>query len=155
MTSTSAGRAILGCVAIAASLIAVDCTSVAAGDARGPSRHCSDVVAAALTSPDHTVIGAFACMSAREQNFWHRWAISEDGQLPEVVRYNGLTRAGPVDGYDHSARWAAASYMSNLDDRKHLYLVRSIQDPTARGFLVLVTNENGLVDNFTLLVYEM
>ena len=141
-------------MAIAASLLAADCTSVAAGDARGPSRHCSDVVAAALTSPDRAVIGAFACMSPREQSFWHRWAVSEDGQLPGVVRFNGLTRAGPVDGYDHSARWAAASYVSNLDDRNHLYLVRSIQDPTARGFLVLVTNEDGRVDDFTLLRYE-
>ena len=80
---------------------------------------------------------------------WHSWAISPDDQLPEVVRYNGLTAAGPLDGYDNQVQWAAAGYVADLDADHHLYLVRSIQDPTARGFLVLATTKNGLIQSFT------
>jgi hypothetical protein len=117
-------------------------------------RHCSDVVARALTSPDHTVVGAFACMSRDEQDFWHRWAISRDDQLPQVVRFNGLTTAGPVDGYDNQVQWASAAYVADLDDHHRLYLVRSLQDPAARGFLVLTTTNVGLVQAFTISLYQ-
>ena len=83
---------------VTALLALCGCTPPVVNGAADMTRHCSDLVAQALTSPDRTVIGAFACMSTEEQNFWHRWAIARDDQLPAVVRFNGLTPAGAVDG---------------------------------------------------------
>src|SRR5215467_11694194 len=144
-------RALSVCIGIAVLLTPVGCTVVHTDTARDGWRPCADIVARAITSPDRTVVGAFACMSPEERNFWHRWAISRDDQLPEVVRLNGLTRAGPVDGYDNDVRWSAAEYFSDMEVNHHLYLVRSVQDPTARGFLVLITDLHRLVDHFAFL----
>jgi hypothetical protein len=94
-------------------------------------------------------------MSSDERNFWHRWAISRDDQLPEVVRFNGLTPAGPVDGYDNDVRWSAAEYVSDMEVSNYLYQLRSVQVPTARGFLVLVTDSHHHVDHFTFITYQL
>ena len=130
------------------------CSAAGSAASSAQSRHCADLVARALTTPDRPVAGTFACMSHDEQNFWHRWAVSRDSELPGVVRFGGVTSAGAVDRYDHSVRWTTATYSGDPEANRHLYIVRSDQAPTARGFLVLATDNDGRVDDFVLQMYE-
>lgn len=129
--------------------------SVAPAGLPADGRACSDVVARALTSPDRVVNGAFSCMSREERSFWHRWAVSRDDQLVDVVRNHGLTSAGMVDGFDPLASWSSATFRGELESNQHLYLVRSDAEPGARALLVVETDSSGLVDSFALMGYDI
>ena len=140
-------RAVMAAVAAA--------TLAACGTGTEPSsslrpHHCADVMAAALTTPDHVVTGTFACMSPDQQNYWHRWAVSRDEQLADVVRNHGLSGAGLVYGYDPRALWDSARYETTLEWDRHLYLVHSTEQPTAYALLVIETDEKGKVAGFYL-----
>lgn len=110
--------------------------------------HCSDLMASALTSPSAEVRGTFACMTADEQNFWHRWAISRDDQLVTVVHNHGLTGSGLVEGFEPRVLWTWAAYKADVEPGRHLYLVGATDDKTLRGLMVIQTNGRGLVDGF-------
>jgi hypothetical protein len=121
----------------------------------GADRRCADLFAQALTSRDRVVEGAFSCMTADERNFWHRWAISRDDQLPDVVRNHGLTSAGMVDGYSPMDSWSSARFEGDLEPNRHLYLVRSRDDHGARALLVVATDGVGRVNSFALESYDL
>lgn len=93
-------------------------------------------------------------MSVNERNFWHRYAISRDDQLPGVVRGRGATLAGWVAGLDPRAEWSSATYLADIEPHRHVYVARSAGEPGVRGLLVIVTNSDGRVDDFILSMYE-
>jgi hypothetical protein len=136
-----------------AAIVIFGCGSPAsAGDQS--SRRCADLFAQALTSPNQVVPGTFGCMSGREQNFWHRWAVSRDDQLTDVVRSGGLTRAGLVEGFDPTAHWTRATYVTDLKPSQRLYVVQDAEFPSVRALLVVATDGRGRVDDFVLQTYE-
>ena len=143
-----------GVVAAAVVVLLVGCgpSVFDAGAPRSP--HCADLVARALTSPYRVVPGAFGCMSASERNFWHRWAISRDDQLADVVRNSGWSPGGMVDGFEPNARWTKATYVTDLEPRQRLYVVDMEDAPTIRGLLVVTTDARGEVDGFVIHMYE-
>lgn len=152
-------KARVGTLEVSAALLVIGILVAGCGVAPaalpGDGHRCADVVARALTSPDRVVNGAFSCMSRQERNFWHRWAISRDQQLANVVRNHGLTSAGRVDGFDPLSSWSSATYQGELESNQHLYLVRSDGDPGARALLVVATDSSGLVDSFALMGYDV
>lgn len=121
----------------------------------GADHRCADLFAQALTSPDRVVPGAFSCMTTDERNFWHRWAISRDDQLPDVVRNHGLTSAGMVDGYSPADSWSSERFEGDVEPNRHLYLVRSDDDHAARALLLVATDARGHVDSFALEQYDL
>lgn len=94
-------------------------------------------------------------MSDDERNFWHRYAISRDDQLPDVIRGRGATTAGRVAGFDRQAVWSSATYLADVEPHRHVYVVRSAGDARVRGLLVITTDSRGRVDDFTLGMYEV
>jgi hypothetical protein len=135
--------------------VATACGSPLLPGLPGADRRCADLVAHALTSRNTVVEGAFSCMTADERNFWHRWAISRDDQLPDVVRNHGLTSAGMVDGYSPMDSWSSARFEGDLEANQHLYLVRADDGRAARALLLVATDTVGRVDSFALTAYDI
>ena len=137
-----------------AAIVAAACS---ASDNLGQTEHardCSNLVARALSSAEQTVPGVFACMSKDEQNFWHRYAVSKDEQLPDIVRARGITRGGLVEGFDPRAQWTSSTYLGDASPQRRVYVVRAADGTSSHALLVIATDGSGHVDGFVFRMYD-